>query len=69
MSDPCSSSNSNFAIFEWDAGTEMWNAVCNNCHDGHNPPPLTSLPPGSFNGEQVAKLCIRMVVDPPPGDK
>lgn len=68
MTSPCSSSNSNFVIFEWNSTTRIWSPVCETCDDGFIPPLGGTLPDGTFNGEQRAESCIRMVVDPPPGD-
>lgn len=57
MPDPCSSSNTNFAIWEWDAGPGQWDAVCECCDDGYVPDPSQLPPEGDYHGQQIAILC------------
>jgi hypothetical protein len=55
MPSPCSSSNSNFAVFRWNGSD--WDAVCETCTDGYHPPGSESLPDGTFVGEEQAVPC------------
>ena len=53
MSTSCSSSNSNFAIYEWDG--QAWVPIEECCAMGHQPNPPSDN--GKFKGQRMVVAC------------